>query len=124
MRICRHCGGKLVRVRRKFYQKILFQAVFNCKSCTRLETTNRWFLFPFGQESCCPRCGSIRLSKLRGVDRIDRMYKNPFSYLQKYLGASLHWCPLCRLQFYDRRKKAPSDKVAGEATPLASAGAE
>jgi hypothetical protein len=38
------------------------------------------------------------------------MYKNPLSYLQKWVGGHLHWCPFCRLQFYDIRKKAPSTK--------------
>jgi hypothetical protein len=120
MRTCRHCGGKLARVRRKLHQKLFFQSIFNCKRCARDETQNRWFLFLFGKESSCPKCGSLRLEKMRGVDHIDRMYKNPLSYLQKFLGASLHWCPLCRLQFYDRRKKVSSR----EATSLASSAGE
>ena len=66
----------------------------------------------------------LRVEKMRGVDRIDRMYRNPFSYLQKFVGASLHWCPLCRLQFYDRRKKLPSGKPAGEAASLANSAGE
>jgi hypothetical protein len=36
------------------------------------------------------------------------MYKNPLSYLQKWIGGNIHWCPFCRLQFYDIRKKAPT----------------
>ena len=50
------------------------------------------------------------MEKLRGVDHIDPMYKNPFSYMQKWLGGNLHWCPFCRLQFYDVRKKVPTPK--------------
>jgi len=50
------------------------------------------------------------VEKLRGVDHIDPMYKNPFSYWQKWFGGNLHWCPFCRLQFYDVRKKLPSAK--------------
>jgi hypothetical protein len=45
------------------------------------------------------------VEKLRGVDHIDPMYKNPFSYLQKYFRGAVHWCPFCRLQFYDIRKR-------------------
>jgi hypothetical protein len=51
------------------------------------------------------------------------MYKNPISYLQKFFGGSLHWCPFCRLQFYDLRKKAPTVKrtapVPVDATDMA-----
>jgi len=59
------------------------------------------------------------LKKLRGLDRIDPIYKNPLSYLQRFLGGSLHWCPLCRLQFYDRRKRAPPPKAGPEEPSLA-----
>jgi len=112
MQTCRHCGGTLARIRRKFYQRAFFQSIFNCKSCNRVETQDRWFLFPFGKLSSCPKCGSLHVEKMRAVDRIDRMYHNPFSYIQKFFGADLHWCPLCRLQFYDHRKKIPSGKSA------------
>ena len=71
---------------------------------------DQWYLFLFGRKSRCPRCGSFRVEKLRGVDHIDPMYKNPLSYLQKFFGAGLHWCPFCRLQFYDLRKKVPTLK--------------
>jgi len=50
------------------------------------------------------------VEKLRGIDHIDPMYKNPLSYLQKYLGGNLHWCPFCRLQFYDLRNRIPAAK--------------
>lgn len=49
------------------------------------------------------------MRKLRSVDKIDRMYKNPLSYWQKFLGAELFWCPSCRLQYYDLRKRLPSE---------------
>ena len=120
MQTCRHCGAPLSRIRRKFHQRAFFQAIFSCKNCHQVETSNRWFLFPFGKESSCPRCGSLHVEKMRAVDRIDRMYYNPFSYLQKFFGAGLHWCPLCRLQFYDWRKRRPS----GEAASLANSAGE
>jgi hypothetical protein len=40
------------------------------------------------------------------MDKIDPLYKNPFSRIQKLFGADIHWCPFCRLQFYDLRKRA------------------
>jgi len=110
MRNCGSCGGALVRVRRSFLQKFAYHAVFLCKNCGRNESLDQWFLFLFGRVSRCPRCGSFKVEKLRGVDHIDPMYKNPLSYMQKWLGGHIHWCPFCRLQFYDLRKKAPTLK--------------
>jgi hypothetical protein len=115
VRICSSCGGDLVRVRRKFLQKFAYHAVMFCKSCGRYETLDQWYLFLFGRTSRCPRCGSFKIEKLRGVDHIDPMYKNPISYLQKYFGAQVRWCPFCRLQFYDLRKKSLSKRAAAAA---------
>src|SRR2546429_4905768 len=118
MRNCGSCGGTLVRVRRKFLQKFAYHAILLCKSCGRTERLDQWYFFLFGRTSRCPRCGSFKVEKLRGVDHIDPMYKNPLSYLQKFFGAEVHWCPFCRLQFYDLRKKIPSVKrTAPVATP-------
>ena len=110
MRQCVSCGGELVRLKRTIGQKFVYHAVLKCRKCGRREIRDQWFLFLFGRKSRCPRCGSFRVEKLRGIDHIDPMYKNPFSYLQKFLGGNLHWCPFCRLQFYDVRKKTPSVK--------------
>ena len=120
---CVSCGGVLIRVRRTFRQKFIYHAVLKCKKCGRREARDQWYLFLFGRKSRCPRCGSFRVEKLRGVDHIDPMYKNPLSYLQKFFGAGLHWCPFCRLQFYDLRKKSPTLKrdvpSSAEATDMA-----
>jgi hypothetical protein len=110
MRNCVSCGGDLVRVRRTYRQRFVYHAILKCKKCGSREARDQWYLFLFGKKSRCPRCGSYRVEKLRGVDHIDPMYKNPISYLQKYFGANLHWCPFCRLQFYDLRKKVPTVK--------------
>src|SRR5438045_7451423 len=110
MRNCTDCGGVMIRIRRTFRQKFIYHAVLMCKKCGRREAQDQWYLFLFGKKSRCPRCGSYRVEKLRGVDHIDPMYKNPFSYMQKYFGGNLHWCPFCRLQFYDVRKKMPTEK--------------
>ena len=107
---CVTCGGTLIRVRRSIRERFVFHAVRKCKNCGRRETQDQWFLFLFSGTSRCPRCGSFRVEKLRGVDHIDPMYKNPLSYWQKYLGGNLHWCPFCRLQFYDLRRRAPFSK--------------
>jgi hypothetical protein len=117
MRNCESCGGVYVRVRRRFYQKFAYHAIWTCRSCGRRETQDQWFLFLFGKTSRCPRCGSFRVERLRGVDRIDPMYKNPLSYFQKYFGANVHWCPFCRLQFYDLRRKATAVRRPPPAVP-------
>jgi hypothetical protein len=116
MRSCGNCGGDLVRVRRTLREKFVYHAILKCRKCGRRETRDQWFLFLFAGASRCPRCGSFRVEKLRGVDHIDPMYKNPISYWQKWLGGHLHWCPFCRLQFYDLRKKTPSVKRASVGT--------
>ena len=102
MRTCIRCGSTLARVRRSFLEKFVCHAVLGCLNCGRREL--QWYLFVLGRRSHCPLCGNFRLKRLRRVDYIDRMYKNPLSYLQKYLGANLYWCERCRLQFYDLRK--------------------
>src|SRR6478672_11486092 len=131
MNDCKNCGGDLVRVRRTFLERFAYHAVLRCKKCRAWETRDQWYLFLFGKKSRCPRCGSFRVEKLRGVDHIDPMYKNPLSYFQKYFGGSLHWCPFCRLQFYDIRKKSPTtkrpprvavDTVAVDTTDMAKSG--
>jgi hypothetical protein len=124
MRQCGSCGASLVRVRRTFFQKFAYHAIMMCPKCGQREARDQWFLFLFGKTSRCPRCGSFRVEKLRGVDHIDPMYKNPLSYLQKWLGGTLRWCPYCRLQFYDVRRKVPTPKrsppVRGVEEPQAS----
>ena len=126
MRDCLTCGGDLIRVRRTFREKFVYHSVLKCKKCGGRETRDQWFLFLVGRKSRCPRCGSFRVEKLRGIDHIDPMYKNPLSYFQKFFGGSLHWCPFCRLQFYDLRKKSPTLKrpprVPAEVTDMAKSG--
>src|SRR5262245_32554317 len=116
MRNCPSCGGELVRVRRKFRERFIYHAVLRCKECGQREGRDQWYLFLFGAKSRCPGCGTYNVEKLRGVDHIDPMYKNPLSYLQKYFGARVHWCPFCRLQFYDLRTKIPTPKRSAPAT--------
>jgi hypothetical protein len=99
-----------VQVPRTFIERFAYHAVLQCRKCGARETLDQWFLFMFGRTSRCPRCGSFRVKKLLKVDSIDPLYKNPISYLQKWCGASIHWCPGCRLQFYDVRTRLPSPK--------------
>src|SRR5882724_6427447 len=99
MRPCPQCGCGKVRIHRTFLEKFVYQAVFLCLKCGHRDAL--WHLFLLGQRSHCPKCWNVRVRKLKGVDQIDWMYKNPTSYIQKWFGANLYWCPFCRLQFYD-----------------------
>jgi len=56
----------------------------------------------------CPKCGRTDLKRRRERDQIDRMLRNPFRYAQRFLGATLWHCVLCRIQFYDFRPSAAS----------------
>ncbi|MGH9660305.1 MAG: hypothetical protein ACRD96_17275 [Bryobacteraceae bacterium] len=112
MRKCLACGGRLQRIPRAFRERFLYSAVFKCRDCAENTTDERWYMMPFGKFSRCPHCGTHRVVKMRGVDRIDRMYRHPISYWQRHFGAPLLCCPFCRLQFYDRRPRLPAAKPA------------
>src|SRR5580704_6203918 len=120
---CRVCGGDLVRVARTLRERFVYHAVLKCRKCGARDTRDQWFLFMFGRTSRCPRCGGFQVKKLRKVDHIDRMYKNPISYVQKWFGGSIHWCPACRLQFYDVRERLRAPKRS-PASPQGVTGTE
>ena len=63
---------------------------------------------PYARYAACPECGTERVKRLIRRDRIDRMSDVPWSTIQRHLGGKLFHCVLCRLQFYDCRKQAPS----------------
>ena len=102
---CFKCGGKTHRIHRTVAERFRYAAVYRCRQCGEKSLEDQWYLFLLGTVSRCPHCGTHRLRKLRRVDKIDRMYANPLSYVQKFFGASLHWCQYCRLQFYDFRPR-------------------
>lgn len=64
----------------------------------------------FSRVSLCPRCGTSRLRVLRKRDPVDTMSTSLVSTLQRIMGAELHHCEFCRLQFYDFRKVAAKSK--------------
>jgi hypothetical protein len=119
--ICQQCGSHMHRVpRRGWSERIRYQATFRCSRCEAEATRPRsWMLFVVPQ-ACCPLCGSQRLTPLESRDRIDRMYRNPISYLQRFLGAPLYHCFRCRLQFYDRRELADSVVNSSVTAPVST----
>jgi hypothetical protein len=54
----------------------------------------------------------------RRRDQIDSMETGIPNWVRRILGAELHHCEFCRLQFYDFRKvEGKEDRSKGEAAP-------
>src|SRR4051812_32298866 len=108
MRKCRYCGGSaLKRVHRTFFERFGYMAIYECRDCENEEFIPRQHTFHLGQHVRCPRCGTFRVTKLKGIDKIDKMFSGPLNSLEKLAGGTLHHCCFCRIQFYDRRQMAP-----------------
>lgn len=105
MQSCKECGSIVARRHRSGNERILYQACFKCRRCNADNRTYRIF-FQFLQHYVdCPRCGTVDLSKLRSIDRIDRMTRNPFRHIIRLFGGTLYHCGYCRYQFYDLRPR-------------------
>lgn len=106
------CGGKLIRVHRTLGQKFVYMAVYRCRSCNALIYRPRLYMFYFAKETCCPLCGTKRLSRLAEPDGIDRMYWNLFSFLRRFVETRIYHCRFCRIQFYDRPRGRKTEAAA------------
>jgi hypothetical protein len=95
------------RVHRTFWERFVYMAIYECRDCDNEELVPRRFRYHFGPECRCPRCGTIRVSKLKSRDMIDRMSHGFLNLVERMLGGQLYHCCFCRVQFYDRRKVAP-----------------
>jgi DNA-directed RNA polymerase subunit RPC12/RpoP len=112
VRKCIYCGGNgLKRVHRTFFERFNYLAIYECRSCAREQLIPRQHTFHLGEYARCPRCGSARVTRLHGPDKIDRMFSGPLNTLERLSGGKLHHCCFCRIQFYDRRKLAPRSNV-------------
>lgn len=117
---CELCGHETIRTRRTPLQKVFNEAAFQCPKCGDSLFFKRRLFQRFSFCSQCPQCGTRHLSKLRSVDRVDRLNKNPLRLLLGILHAPLYHCTFCRLQFWDLRKRqARSQPVRAK---VASAG--
>jgi hypothetical protein len=123
MRKCGYCGGsRLKRVHRTFLERFSFLAIYECRDCENEEFIPRRYTYHFGDTARCPKCGTYRVTKLRGLDKIDKMQRGMLNRLEKIAGGSLFHCCFCRIQFYDRRKVAPRtfvQPIPGESESLA-----
>jgi hypothetical protein len=116
---CGRCGGKLRRVHRTFIERLGFMAKYRCKECKALEVVPRPYRFHLGGRCRCHKCGSYRVTRLKVRDKIDPMERGFLNVLEKWAGGRLYHCKFCRIQFWDRRKWAPSGSVAPSAEPVA-----
>jgi hypothetical protein len=108
---CQVCGQETVRTRRNIVQRLYTRAVFKCLRCGNRVAVYRRFVGAFGRYTRCPQCGTRQnLSKLKSIDRVDRLNKNPLRWLLGVLGAPLYHCTFCRLQFWDTRSREPAPK--------------
>lgn len=104
---CGHCGGKLRRVHRTFWERFRYLAVYECQECDTEQCLPRPYQYQFDSEACCPRCGTTRLRRLPKRDKIEKMQGGLLNMWKRLRGGTLLYCRFCRLQFYDRRPVAP-----------------
>jgi len=114
MHKCGQCGGKLRRVHRSFGERFSYLAIYACRDCNNEEFVPRRYKYHFGPHARCPRCGTLRISKLKEPDKIDPMYIGLLNFLERISGGKLYHCRYCRCQFYDRRRTA-AEATAAEA---------
>ena len=96
------------RVHRTFLERFNYLAIYECRDCHAAEFVPRRFRYRLaGDFPMCPRCGTLRITKLRDRDRIDPMERGLLNFIERVAGGQLYHCCYCRLQFYDRRKIGP-----------------
>jgi hypothetical protein len=112
VRKCGYCGSnRLRRVHRTFLERFSYLAIYECRDCENEEFIPRRYTYHMGEHARCPNCGTYRVTKLRALDKIDPMVTGPLNILEHLAGGKLYHCCFCRLQFYDRRKRAPLTTV-------------
>jgi hypothetical protein len=125
VRKCGYCGSsRLKRVHRTFFERFSYLAIYECRECENEEFVPRQYTFHLGENARCPRCGTLRVTKLRAPDKIDPMNSGLLNRVEKMSGGTLHHCCFCRVQFYDRRKMAPRttlEPIQPEPAPVENA---
>jgi hypothetical protein len=108
---CEKCGGHVRRVHRTFFERFTYMAIYECRDCDREQAYARRYTYHFGPNCRCPQCGTLRVTRLKAPDKIDRRQTGFLNYLEKLAGGRLHHCRFCRVQFYDRRMLASDEKT-------------
>jgi DNA-directed RNA polymerase subunit RPC12/RpoP len=112
VRKCGRCGSsKLRRVHRRFLERFRYLAIYECAACENEESVPRRYTYHLGEHARCPKCGTYRVTKLKSLDKIDKMFSGPLNLFEKLSHGQLHHCCFCRIQFYDRRRLAPRINV-------------
>jgi hypothetical protein len=109
---CSQCGGHLHRIHRTFAERFSYMAIYECRECKDISCTPRRFRYHLGKHPRCPKCGTLRITKLKQRDQIDPMTGSPLSLLSRIFGGVLYHCRFCRLQFYDRRGPVAEKSLA------------
>ena len=104
---CPQCNKPYSRKSRGTLGRIFRTAAFHCKTCNRNLYYYRSIFGIFTRYAFCPRCNSIDLNRLRKMDQIDPMSRNPVRFLFFLLRFPLYYCGFCRLQFADWRGRHP-----------------
>ena len=107
------------RVHRTFLERFAYLAIYRCRQCQHEQYVPRHYRLHFGPHVRCPRCGTLRLVRLKERDRIDGMQRGLMNLAERLAGGKLYHCKICRLQFYDRRTLAPAAPPVGAAAPPA-----
>lgn len=117
---CGRCGGRVRRVHRSFVERFSYMAIFACRECQHEEFVQRRYRYHLGPHARCPRCGTLRIVRLKEPDKIDPSYGGFLNFLERLAGnGRLFHCRYCRVQFYDRRRlsgDAEAAPTAGHAT--------
>lgn len=105
--VCPGCGGsRMLRRKRTLIERFRFGAVYICVECKQIHRMDMARRHPMlSLHACCPRCGTSELRTFSRIDKIESLYKNPLSRIQRWFGATLWYCQWCRLQFFDCRKR-------------------
>jgi hypothetical protein len=106
---CPRCQKRLRRVHRWAVEKIFYSDMYVCFGCKeRVGTSHRTLYahwrFLFSRSSHCIRCGSDAVQRLAKRDKVDGCSTHPLAWIQILIGAPIHRCLPCRLQFCDWRK--------------------
>jgi len=115
---CTQCGGRMRRVHRTLLERLRYSSIYYCKRCDSEEYVPRIFQYRLGEFARCPECGTIRLTKLKEPDKIDPIHWGWYHIKARLSGGQLFHCRYCRIQFHDKRSRAPESAIAqGAARP-------
>ena len=112
MIVCPQCNGPGRRRPRTFLERFLNRAKLECSRCG---ITWYWRRVLFQNHATCPECGTLRLSKRKKYDRIDRISSSLTRKMLSLLGAPIYHCTFCRFQFRDYRSLDANRRSAVQA---------